>query len=329
MNSRLATVALAALVLACGTSATFGQSVVDLLRVPSTPAASSPVSAAEKEAFDKCGQFAEYGAVTLWAVPTADAMRYMGKFDSLRTIRMRAFVGDVNELIAVFAASDSPVKGITAFALHGMPVTDAGLAALTAPGSALKNVRGISLTRSLITDAGLAHLTASTSPLTKLESLSLDETQITDAGITTLTHEGSTLHGLQTLSLRNTKVTDAGVATLARADTSLKALQSLRLAGLQITDASAHILAAKQTGLPALKSLSLSNSKLTDAGVAAITAVGRAGVGVAAETTGTTVGEGITHTALSARAAGRRTRAVGHCACRWSRCSVCAAVGYN
>jgi len=92
-------------------------------------------------------------------------------------------------LLKQLAHSDSGLKPLTALALNGTKVTDAGLKELARPETGLK----------------------------ALTSLSLSSTKVTDAGLKELAHPDSGLKALTWLDIYGTKVTDAGVKALQAA----------------------------------------------------------------------------------------------------------------
>jgi hypothetical protein len=137
--------------------------------------------------------------------------------------------------------------------LHGVRVTDAGLAKL----KDFDQLQTLNLGCTLVTDAGLDRLRG----LKHLRNLTLLSTKVTDAGL----EKVKDWPQLESLDLTETEVTNAGLEKLK----ALPHLESLILNGShqegnRVTDAGlAHL-----KGLSQLKVLSLSSEKITDAGLA-------------------------------------------------------------
>jgi hypothetical protein len=204
------------------------------------------------------------GRVALDTLPRLTGQTF-GQFDEQYPVFL-ADVGD--EDLADYLM---PPERLTALALPGTRVTDAGIAHL----ADCRNLTWLDLAGTRVSDAGIGEL----GQLRQLERLSLRQTAITDAALSTvgkysglddlnLAQTGVTdrgmldLRGLRNLTaiwLEQTAVGDDGVAALSR----LGRLEVLDLAATKITDgALRHV-----GGLRNLAALYLSHTAVTDAGL--------------------------------------------------------------
>jgi hypothetical protein len=203
---------------------------------------------------------------------------YQGRPTPLASI-LGAPLAEVDKLYRQFQQLDDGDLAIlprgermTALALSGTRVTDAGLARLNS--KIFKKLEWLDLYKTQVGDAGLAHLEG----LAGLAQLNLSGTRITDAGLkrvaklaqlknlmlgaTAISDDGlasiAGLDKLEQLVLWNTSLSDAGLAHLK----GLRNLRQLELAGTRVSDEGLSRLAE----LPSLETLDLTGTSVTASG---------------------------------------------------------------
>jgi hypothetical protein len=162
------------------------------------------------------------------------------------------FLADVDD--EDLARHLSPPERITALALPGTRVTDAGVDHLTA----CTNLEWLDLSGTQVSDVGIAQLAQAT----KLQRLSLRKTDIGDAALETI----ASFNQLDDLNLAHTRVTDEGMQRLfpPGKPSPLNKLTALWLEGTAVGDATL----AQIGRLGALEALDLAATRVTDDGLA-------------------------------------------------------------
>ncbi len=239
----------------------------------SPPVASDAEKLADAEAFSRCGTFdAAERAVTLSAVPTAAAMRYMNRVQPQSLEFGDNFDASGDDTIRMLAATATGLKALTSLDLQGTSVTDEGLKSLSAPTTGLKSLLTLSLSGKNVTNDGLKALAANDTGLKSLTSLTIILTNVSDDGLKALAAPDSGLKALTSLYLHQNKVSAGGLKALAAPESALKALTKLKLWETNVTDDDLKAISANDTGLKALTALDLWSTNVTDDGLKALAA---------------------------------------------------------